>query len=74
MGITIHIFKFKKQQNKKQEAKEAKEINEQKRISAQNRFAAARVKIFLVTRISGNKSIICFGLMLNVFVDIAYAI
>ena len=38
MGITIHIFKFKKQQNKKQEAKEAKEINEQKRLSAQNRL------------------------------------
>ena len=38
MGIRIHIFKFKKQQNKKQESKEAKEIKEKKRRFAQNRL------------------------------------
>ena len=51
----------KKQTNKKQESKKAKETKEEKRIFPENRlrnkFAAARVKIFLVTCISGNKSI-----------------
>ena len=31
-----------------------------------NKFAAARVKIFLVTRISWNKSIFLFGLRKNI--------
>ena len=51
----------KKQTNKKQESKKAKETKEEKRIFPENRLrnkiAATRVKIFLVTCISGNKSI-----------------
>ena len=50
------ISKNNKQTNKqtKQESKKAKETKEEKRISPENKFAATRVKIFLVTRISGN--------------------
>ena len=72
MCIRIYIFNFKKQQtnNKKTRVKKAKETKEEKRISPENRlkkkkFAAAWVKIFLFTLISGNKSIIFFGLNTN---------
>ena len=45
---------------KTQESKKAKETKEEKKLCPENRlkdkFAAARVKIFVVTRISGNKS------------------
>ena len=46
-------------QLKKQEPKIAKEIKEKKRMSPENwfknKFAVARMNIFLVNRISGNK-------------------
>ena len=60
MFLRIYIFNFKNKQTSKktQESKKAKETKEEKRISPENKFAATRVKIFLVTRISGNKS--CF--------------
>ena len=64
MCIRIYIFNFKKQTNKqknKQEYKKAKETKEERKKSLENRlknkFAAARVKIFLANRISWNKSI-----------------
>ena len=68
--IIIYIFKFKEQQtnnNKKpKRIKKAKEINEEKRTSPENRWKNLNLrppgKMFLVTRISGNKSIIFFGL------------
>ena len=44
---------------KNENTKKAKETKEEKIVSLENQFkkiAAARVKIFLVTRISGNKS------------------
>ena len=53
MCIRIYIFNFKKQVKKKN-TKEAKENISGKSIK-KNNFATARVKIFLVTRISGNK-------------------
>ena len=64
MCISVHIFVFKKQTNKQKKSKStkrAKETKEEKRIYQGNRpkkikFVAARVKIFLVTRISGNKN------------------
>ena len=37
-----------------------------------NKFVTARVKIFLVTRICGNKSIIFFGLRLSTHVCLCY--
>ena len=59
MCIRIYIFNFKKQTNKqknKQEYKKAKETKEERKKSLENRlknkFAAARVKIFLANRIS----------------------
>ena len=50
------VFNFKKQTNKNIQ-KKAKETKEEKKISAKNRVkvSAARMKIFLVTRISGSK-------------------
>ena len=38
--------------------------NISRKLVKKNKFAAAQVKIFLVTRISGNKSIVFFGLNL----------
>ena len=66
--IRIYIFKFKNNKQrttKKQESKKAEESNEEKRLSLENRLKInkstdARVKIFLVTRIFRNKSIIFF--------------
>ena len=70
MCSRIYIIDFKKQQTnqiKNQEPIEANETEEKKRISPKNwlknKFAAAWVKIFFVTRISGNKSIIFVGLI-----------
>ena len=62
MIIRIHIFNFKKQTNKqtKQEYKQSKRNEKRKEnISGKSikKIAAARVKIFFVTRISGNKII-----------------
>ena len=58
-NIHFCVQKETNKQQKKQESKKAKETNEEKRISLENRskkkkkkIAAARVKIFLVTRIS----------------------
>ena len=58
--IRIYIFSFKKQQqnnNKNQESRKAKETKEEKRISLKNqlknKFAAPRVKVFLVTAFPG---------------------
>ena len=59
MCIRIYSFNFKKQQTnkqKKQELKKAKEINEENRKWILKKTAATRVKISLVTYISGNKS------------------
>ena len=69
MCIKVYIFVFKKQTNKQKKSKStkrAKETKEEKRIYQGNRpkkikFAGARVKIFLVTRISGNKNLFFFG-------------
>ena len=65
MCIRMYIFNFKKQQTNKKTEQESKKVKEketkeEKRISQENRlkknfFAVARVKIFLVTRISGKK-------------------
>ena len=64
--IRICIFNFKKQTSKKnRNTKKAKEAKEEKIISPENqlkkKLATAQVKIFLVSRISGNKSFF-FGL------------
>ena len=63
MCIRIYIFNFKKQQTnkqKKQKSKKAKERRKKnisgKSIKKTKSFSAARVEIFLVTRISGSKS------------------
>ena len=61
MCIRIYILDFKKQQtNKKTRIKKTKETKEEKNISGKwikrKKFAAARVRVFLVTRISRNKS------------------
>ena len=58
--IRIYIFNFKKQQKKIKKAKETKEDNIFGKSIKENKFAAALLKIFLVTRISENKSF--FGL------------
>ena len=60
MNQNIHFYqKHQTNKRKNQESKKEKETKEEKRISMENRlknkFAAARVKIFLVTRISGKK-------------------
>ena len=59
MCIRTHILKTRKKQQSKN-TKEAEETKEEKRIfpenKLKNKFATAGVKIFLVTRISGNKS------------------
>ena len=68
MCIRIYIFKFKNNKQtttKKQESKKAEETNEEKRLSPENRLKInkstdARVKVFNVTRIFRNKSIIFF--------------
>ena len=69
MCMRIYIFNFKKQRN--QEYKKVKETKEEKKISPENwlknKFAAARVNNFLVTRISGN--IIFFGLILKYSIE-----
>ena len=60
---SIYIFDFNEQTSKKQkqEYEKVKESKDKKRMSPENRlkknkFAAARLKNFLVTHISGNKS------------------
>ena len=65
-SIRICIFNFKKQQtnhnknkNKKKQTKEERKISPENRLK--NKFVATWVKNFLVTRVSGNKSIIFFG-------------
>ena len=66
----INIYNFKKKKNRKKKknknTEKAKETKEEKKIPPENwlknEFAVARVEIFLVTRISGNKSILFFGL------------
>ena len=72
MCIRIYIFNFKKQQTnkqKKQKSKKAKERRKKnisgKSIKKTKSFSAARVEIFLVTRISGSKSF--FWLMKSKF-------
>ena len=64
--IYISHFKEHKQAKKPENTKKAKETKEEKRISPENRskkkLVAVRVKIFLVTRISRNKSIFWPGL------------
>ena len=73
MCIKIYSFNLKKatnqqHQQKKHKPKKAKKNNERKKeiisgkLIKRNKFAAARVKIFLVTRISGKKSIIFLAL------------
>ena len=57
----IYVFNFKKQANSIiRIQKKAKESKEEKIFFLENKFAAAQVKIVLVTHISGNKSIIIF--------------
>ena len=69
MCIRIYIFDFKKQTNKQKKhihkktktriQKKQKKLKKKKNISGKlikKEFAAARVKIFFITRISGNKS------------------
>ena len=61
--IRIYIFNFKKQQQQQKKIKKAKETKEDNifgKSIKENKFAAALLKIFLVTRISENKSF--FGL------------
>ena len=59
------ISRNNKQTTTKIKTKKAKQTKEEKKISPGNRlknkFAATWVKNFLVTRVSGNKSIIFFG-------------
>ena len=55
----IYVFNFKKQANSIIRI-QAKESKEEKIFFLENKFAAAQVKIVLVTHISGNKSIIIF--------------
>ena len=59
MCIRIYKFDFKKQQANNSKKTRTKKRNKQN-LSKRNKrnFAAARLKILLVTRISGNKSII----------------
>ena len=69
--IRINIFNFKKQTNKQKNktnknTKKSKEIKEKKRITLENWFKKKQVKIFLLTRFSGNKSIF-IGLMYGFF-------
>ena len=63
--IRIYIFNIKKQTNKqkKKNIKKAKETKEEKIISLENwfkknKFAVARMNIFLVTHIFGNMNIV----------------
>ena len=61
------MFNFKRTSNKQTKntrIKKAKEIEEDiiPRKSIKKKCAAARVKIFLIARISGNKSNLFFGL------------
>ena len=56
----------KKNKNRKK-AKETKEENFFGKSIKKNKFAAARVKIFLITRISGNKRFFVFFLFLFFF-------
>ena len=53
--------------NKKKQKKRKKKREYLRKIDWKNKFAVARVKVFLVTstRISGNKSIIFFGLNIS---------
>ena len=67
MCIRIYIFHFKTQQinkqtNKKARIKKAKETKEEQWISPKNQFAAVRLKVFFITRISGNKRFLSFFL------------
>ena len=60
MNHNIHFYqKHQTNKQKNHKSKKEKETKEEKRISMakrlKNKFAAARVKIFLVTRISRNK-------------------
>ena len=59
-NIYFQFQKTNKHEKKKQEYKKAKETKEEKRISMENRLkkliCGRPVKIFLVTRISRNKS------------------
>ena len=66
MCIRIHTFNFKKQQTNKETSKQKKNKNQKEqnklkkkkeylwKINQKNKFAPARLKIFLVTRICGN--------------------
>ena len=70
MCIRIYILNFKKQQTnkRKQESKKQKKLKKQREFlrkidKKKKKNAAARLKIFLDTRISGNKSIF-FGLII----------
>ena len=51
--------------NQKKQKKLKKRRKYIRKIDWKNKFAAARVKIFLVNPISGNKSVIFFGLIYN---------
>ena len=69
MCIRIYILNFKKQQTnkQKQESKKQKKLKKKteflRKIDKKKKNAAAGLKIFLDTRISGNKSIF-FGLII----------
>ena len=56
--VSEYIFNFKKQTKKQKQKKKKREYF--RKIDFKKKFAAARVKIFLVTRISANKSFILF--------------
>ena len=64
MYIRIYILKTNKKKKQSKNTKEAEDTKEEKRIfpekKLKKKFATARVKIFLVTRISGNKSFFFF--------------
>ena len=73
MCIGIYIFNFKKQTSKplppqKKEYKKSKKAKEEKIISPENRLKkqiyGRPVKIFLVTRISGNSIVFSFYLLI----------
>ena len=71
MCIRIYIFNFKNKQtseNKTKNTKKQKKLkkNRDSGKSSKKKFAAARVKIFLITLISGNKNFFTFFCLISI--------